>query len=170
MLIAGAFVLGLALTHAVLGALGGLVGPLLGLTARTWSLVTGSIFVIVGLMMADLIPISIGGSSLLGRYWERLHGLSGALLLGALLGLVATPCATPPLAAIVSLAASGQAAAQGALLLFTYAVGRAVPAVLIGLLASEFSTMERLAPHGRRLQIAGGWLIIIVGFYLIISA
>lgn len=169
-LIAGGFVLGLALTYALLGALGGFVGLRLGLSAGTWGWLVGGIFIAAGLVMADVLPLEFASASALRRYWDRLHGLPGALALGALLGLVATPCATPPLAAVVSFAASGKAVVPGALLLFVYALGHAVPAVLLGLLAGGLSALERFAPWGRALQIGGGWLIIILGFYLIVSA
>jgi len=169
-LVAGAFVLGLGLTYALLGALGGFVGPLLGLSPRVWSWLVGGICVAAGLVMAQVIPLEFPGVSVLGRCWARLHGLPGALVLGALLGLVATPCATPPLVVIVSVAAAQRAVAFGALLLFVYALGHGLPAVLIGLLAGSLRALERLAPYGRVLQIVGGWLIIAVGLYLIATA
>lgn len=169
-LIAGAFVLGLAITYALLGALGEFAGPLLGLSAQTWAWLVGAAFIAAGLVMADVVPLEFAGVSPLRRYWDRLHGLPGAVALGALLGLVATPCAAPPLVAVISFAASGKTAVPGAVLLFVYALGHAVPAVLLGLLAGGLSALERFAPWGRALQIAGGWLIIILGFYLILSA
>jgi len=169
-LIASAFVLGLALTYSLLGALGGFVGPLLGLSRQTWSWLVGGICIAAGLVMAQVLPLEFASVSMLGRYWDRLRGLPGALALGLLLGVVATPCATPPLVIIVSVAAAQQAVAFGALLLFVYGIGHAIPAVLIGLLAGGLTALERPAPYGRILQVAGGWLIIAVGFYLIIVA
>ncbi|MGD9495213.1 MAG: cytochrome c biogenesis CcdA family protein [Armatimonadota bacterium] len=169
-LIAGAFVLGLALTYSLLGAIGGFVGPLLGLTPRAWAWLVGAVCIAAGLVMAQVLPLEFAGVSALERCWGRLHGLPGALVIGALLGLVATPCATPPLAVIVSLAAARQAAGLGAVLLFAYALGHAVPAVAMGLVAGGLSAFDRMAPYGRGLQLAGGWLIIAVGFYLIIRS
>ena len=170
MLVAGAFVLGLALTYSLLGALGGFVGPLLGLSAAVWSWLVGGICIAAGLVMAQIVPLEFASVSGLRRFWDRLHGLPGALALGVLLGLAATPCATPPLAVIVSVAAAHRVAAFGALLLFVYAIGHALPAVLIGLLAGGLKTLDRLSPYGHALQIAGGWLIIAVGIYLIVIA
>ena len=166
----GALVLGLGLTYALLGALGGFVGPMLGLSQRAWAFVVGGVCIVAGLAMAQVIPLEFAAASPLRRLWHRLHGLPGALALVALLGLVATPCATPPLAIIISLAAAHQHVLLGAVLLFVYALGHAAPAVLIGLLAGSLRALERLAPYGRVLQIAGGWVIIALGLYLIAGA
>ena len=169
-LIAGAFLLGLALTYTLLGALGGFVGPLLGLSPRAWAWVVGAICIAAGLFMAEILPLEFPGASLVTRFWGRLKGLPGALALGVLLGLVATPCATPPLVVIVSVAAAHRVVAFGALLLFVYAIGHGLPAILIGLLAGSLSCLQRLSPYGRALQITGGWLIIAIGFYLIVRS
>jgi len=169
-LIAGAFVLGLALTYALLGAVGGLVGPILGLSRELWLWLLGVVCIVAGLFMAEVLTVNLPSASLLVRFWPRLRGLPGALLLGMLLGLAATPCATPPLMVVVSVAAAHRVALFGALLMFAYAVGHALPAVLVGLLAGSLAGFDRLAPYGRGLQVAGGWLVIAVGFYLIIVA
>jgi cytochrome c-type biogenesis protein len=165
--VSGTFLLGLALTYALLGAAGSLVGPLLGLSRHQWLWAVGVICVVAGVFMAEVLPLEFPGVSLVARFWTRLRGLPGALLLGVLLGLVATPCATPPLVAVVSIASAQNAVAFGAVLLFAYAIGHGLPAILVGLLAGSLAAMEKLAPYGRALQIAGGWLIILVGFYLI---
>jgi len=167
---ATALVLGLGLTYALMGALGGFVGPRLGLSPRTWSFVVGGVCILAGLVMAQVVPLELAAPAPLRRVWHRLHGLPGALALGALLGLVATPCATPPLAIVMSLAAAHQHAVLGATLLFAYALGHAAPAVAIGLLAGSLHAFERLAPCGRVLQIAGGWVIIGLGLSLVASA
>ncbi|MGQ9732788.1 MAG: cytochrome c biogenesis CcdA family protein [Candidatus Zipacnadales bacterium] len=169
-LVAAAFLGGLSLTYTVLGLIGGLVGPLLGLPRAGWGWVVGGICIAVGLMMAALLPVEFPGVSLVGRYWQRLKGFPGAVILGVLLGLVATPCATPPLAVIISFAAAEGAVLFGGVLLFVYAIGHGLPSVIIGLLAGSLQSLERLAPYGRLLQILGGWLIIGVGFYLIVTA
>ncbi|MBM3473046.1 MAG: cytochrome c biogenesis protein CcdA [Armatimonadetes bacterium] len=168
--IAAAFLGGLALTYTVLGVVGGLVGPLLGLSRAGWAYAVGGVCIAAGLLMTDILPLEFPGFSLLTRYWQRLKGVPGALALGVLLGLVATPCATPPLAVIVSVAAVQRAVAMAGVLLFVYALGHGLPAIVIGLLAGGLGGLERFAPYGRALQIVGGWLIIAVGLYLILKA
>jgi len=168
--VASAFLAGLVMVYTVLGVVGGLVGPLLGLSRATWGWIVGLVCIGAGLIMADILPFEFPGMSLVSRYWQRLRGIPGALVLGALLGLVATPCATPPLVVIVSLAASQDAVFMAGLLLCVYAVGHGLPAILIGLLAGSLRSLERMAPYGRALQVVGGWLIIAIGFYFIVTA
>ncbi len=168
--VGSAFLAGLAITYTLLGVIGALVGPLLGLSRAGWAWLVGGICIAAGLVMADLLPLEFPGLSLLSRYWQRLKGLPGAVAMGILLGLVATPCATPPLAVIVSFAAAQRTVALAGVLLFAYALGHGLPAIVIGLLAGGLRRLERLAPCGRILQIVGGWLIMVVGLYLILQA
>ena len=168
--VCAAFLLGLALVYGLLGAVGSLLVPVLGLSHRHLMWVVAGICIVAGAVIADVIPFEFAGSSPLTRYWQRLQGLPGALLMGVLLGLVATPCATPPLVAIMSLAATRGAVWLAVLLMVTYAAGHGLPAIIIGLAAGSLSGLQRFATRGRALQIAGGWLIIAVGFYLLATA
>ena len=92
--LAAAFVLGLALTYAMLGAVGSLLAPVLGLSHRGWLRVVGATCIVAGLFMAGLVPLDLPSFAPGSRLRERLRGAPGALILGALLGLAATPCAT----------------------------------------------------------------------------
>lgn len=58
-------------------------------------------------------------------------GKAGALLVGASLGLVWTPCAGPILASVLALAASAQAPGKATALLGLYAIGAGVPLLAI---------------------------------------
>lgn len=168
--IGATFLLGLCFVYCVLGALGSLVAPLLGLTRTHWAFIAGGVCIAAGVIMADIIRVEIPSFSLAPRYWDRLKGLPGAFVLGALLGVVATPCATPPLAAILSVAAAKQAAVLGAALMFVYGVGHGLPTIAIGLAAGRVSALQRFANRGRLLQVVGGWLLFALGVYLIATA
>jgi len=168
--IAAAFLLGLVIVYGVLGAGGAFVGATLGLSRTHWRYLTAAICLTAGAVMAKLLPVEIPGFSPLARTWHRLRGIPGAFLMGALLGLVATPCATPALAAILSVASSKQSPLFGFALMVAYAVGHALPAIGIALFASSISALRRFEAVGARLQVVGAWLIIAVGLYLLGSA
>lgn len=167
--VSGMFLLGLTVVYGLLGGLGSLLVPIAGLSHQHLMWLVGAICVLAGSLIADIIPLNLAGSSLLARYWEKLQGLPGAFVIGVLLGLVATPCATPPLAAIMSLAATRGAVWLGVVLMMAYALGHGLPAIVVGLAARSLGGLQRFASRGRVLQIVGGWLIIIVGFYLLIT-
>jgi cytochrome c-type biogenesis protein len=95
------------------------------------------------------------------------RGVPGALALGLVSGLVASQCATPVLAAILTYVMAEGAIVYGALLLFVYALGRGVPIVAAGTFAGvlkELSSFGRWAPT---LEKVSGVIIIGVGLYLV---
>ena len=116
-LVAAGFLAGLTLVYVALGVAGSLAGSALGLSRGTWSLLLAIVCLAAGLLAADLLPVELPAFSPLMRFWGRLSGIPGAVVLGVLLGLVATPCATPPLVAILSFAAAPGATGYAAALL-----------------------------------------------------
>jgi cytochrome c-type biogenesis protein len=170
-LLAGTFLVGLSLTYAALGLLAGsFVAPILGLSRRQWFLVVGVVCLAAGICMADLLPLELPGFSLAHRWWGRLVGVPGALVLGALLGLVATPCATPRLAVLLTLATAHRGGAFGAWLLLVYGLGHGLPAMVMGSAAGALTSLDRLGRHTQTIRTVGGWLLMAVGLYLLLSA
>ena len=89
------------------------------------------------------------------------QGKLGALALGAALGLVWTPCAGPVLASILTLIATANSLASGAVLLLVYAVGAAIPLLAIGWGGQAVTIRVKvLARYSRRLQQGFGAAII----------
>jgi cytochrome c biogenesis protein CcdA/thiol-disulfide isomerase/thioredoxin len=74
--------------------------------------------------------------------------LGGGLLLGASLGLVFVPCAGPVLAAITVVGATQEVGARAIVLTLSYAVGAAVPMLLVAF--GGRSAMNALRPHARQ--------------------
>ena len=106
----------------------------------------------------------------LGRLRERirLRGMSGALALGLVSGLVASQCATPVLAAILTYVMSQEGALlYGALLLFVYALGRGVPIVLAGTFTGALKQLRALARWSAIMERVSGVVIIGVGLYFL---
>ena len=112
---------------------------------------------------------ALGGglSSAAGRFQAR--GLTGQFLLGALLGLVWTPCSGPTLGAAVSLAASRDTLAQAAGTMLCCGAGACVP-----LLAIAYGSRRTLVARRRTLATAaraarpwlGGLLIAVAALIL----
>src|SRR5215204_6196263 len=76
--------------------------------------------------------------------------LGGGFLLGASLGLVFVPCAGPVLAAITVVGATQDVGARAIVLTVSYAIGAAIPMLLVAF--GGRSAMNRLRPHAHRIR------------------
>ena len=162
------FAVGLAVTFMLLGVVASLVGGLVGGTSRLWYYVVAAVCLLIGLSMlgAFRLPEVSGLARLRERI--RLRGLPGALALGLVSGLVASQCATPVLAAILTYVMSQEGAlAYGAALLFVYALGRGVPIVLAGTFAGALKQLQSLGRWSPLMERISGVIIVGVGLYFL---
>ena len=83
--------------------------------------------------------------------------VGGGFFLGATLGLVFVPCAGPVLATVTVVAAQNTVGLRAIVLTLAYAIGAAVPMLLIALGGREASA--RLRRHADTLRIASGVMI-----------
>lgn len=130
---------GMAASFALIGLLLGALGPALGIDSEHVRVFGAALLIAFGLVMLVpalnrrftewMLPIASGANAASAR----LDGgsLGGALLLGAVLGLVWSPCSGPLLASALTLVASEGGATRGALLLGLFGVGAATPLVAV---------------------------------------
>lgn len=154
------FVLGFAVPFAVLGWAAGLLNVLeRSVFAQA---VMGGVVVVLGVLLAR------GRLVREVRIHRRLPTgtLAGAPLLGFVFGVGWTPCLGPTAGAILTLSASvsGGVSGRGAFLGLVYALGLGLPFILLAVGVGRLSaTLEVLRRHGRRLQVAGGGLLVLAG-------
>ena len=160
------FVVGLALVMSILGAMAALMGTLFGQVGTYWYFVVAVILMVMGLQLSGMINLKLGGAS--QKFLPQRTGLIGALILGALFGLVLSPCASPVLAVILTLAAVKGEVAYGSSLLFAYALGQGTLIILAGTFTGviESFLQSRGAKFGTIMQQAAGYLIFLVGAYI----
>ncbi|MGA2341884.1 MAG: cytochrome c biogenesis CcdA family protein [Steroidobacteraceae bacterium] len=133
--------LGLALSFAIVGlalaAAGAAIDPdILRTTGGVLLAVFGAILLIPPL--SELFARAAGalgnsGHQLLARI--TLDGLPGQFLVGALLGIVWSPCVGPTLGAATTLASQGKDLGQISLLMLLFGIGAAAPLILLGSLS-----------------------------------
>jgi cytochrome c-type biogenesis protein len=162
-----AFAVGLAITFMMLGVVAALLGAWIGTGSRWWYYLVAAICFVIGLQMLGVIhfamPMTFGGL----RERIPLKGVLGALALGLVSGLVASQCATPVLAAILTYVMAEGALVYGATLLFIYALGRGVPVVLAGTFTGALKSMQSLGRWSPVIEKASGVIVLVVGFYFL---
>jgi len=85
----------------------------------------------------------------------------GGLLIGFSLGLLWTPCVGPILASVISLSITGEVSTQSALITFSYAIGTALPMLMIMLAGSTaLQKVPWLVKNTGKIQKAFGVLMI----------
>ncbi len=162
------FTIGLAITFMLLGIIASLVGGLLGGTTRVWYYLVAAVCFVIGLQMLGVLKLNT--PSWFGSLREKVKtkGLLGALLLGLISGLVASQCATPVLAAILTYVMAQKAGlVYGAVLLFLYSLGRGVPIVLAGTFTGVLKNLRAAGRWSEWVEKISGGIILIVGFYFI---
>lgn len=166
LLLSAVFVLGMSLVFSAIGAAAGMVGH--AILVGSWAYyAVAAICVVIGLQMLGVVDIPLDRLNrwLPQRRPER-GGIVGALLFGMLFGVVATPCSTPILAAIATLAAAGGDAAKGAVLLFVYGLGKGVPLLLLGVASGSLAFMRSASRFTPALTKLGGIALLGAAAYL----
>lgn len=90
-------------------------------------------------------------------------------MLGGVFALGWTPCLGPTLAGVLSVAAGteGTTAARGVVLIIAYCLGLGLPFVALAFgSSSALRGVGWLRRNSRNIQIAGGMLLVVVGFAL----
>ncbi|NWF93098.1 MAG: sulfite exporter TauE/SafE family protein [Syntrophaceae bacterium] len=160
------FIIGLSFTFTVLGAIASLFGGLFGMISRTWYFIIGGVAIAIGLHLIGLFSLNIPNPV---NLQAKGRGIIGAFLLGALFGIVSSPCATPVLALILAFVASKGEIVYGTSLLFTYALGHCALIFLAGTAAGfvesfvQSKGITRITEWGKRI---GGSIVVLVGIYL----
>lgn len=131
--------LGMALSFGVIGVLLGTVGQAVGLDgdvvrmAGGWLLIAFALVMLVPAWNERFTQWMTPLASEAQAASSRLSGgsLGSALLLGAVLGLVWSPCSGPLLASALTMVASEGGAVRGGVILGLFGLGAAVPLVAV---------------------------------------
>ena len=160
------FVLGLTITFTVLGIIAGAMGRLFGDVGNFWNYVLPPVAILLGLYLLGVFNFNIGISQ---RFMPRRKALLGAFLMGLFFGIVASPCATPVLAVILTFAAAQKKIAYSGGLLLAYALGHWVLVLGAGIsvgFAQRILASKGISNFFTYSKKAGGVILIGVGIYL----
>jgi len=165
--LSAAFALGMAITLALLGVIAALIGGIIGGSTHLWYYVVAAVCIVMGLQLLGVVEIPL--PDLAARQRERIsrRGVLGALLLGLVSGLAASGCATPALAAILTLVMARGSLLYGASLLITYGLGRGLPIVILGGFAGMVRALPRVMAVTAIVEKASGVLMVAIGLYFL---
>ncbi|MFI8560021.1 protein-disulfide reductase DsbD [Pseudomonas putida] len=172
-LLAGVYVLSMALVYAGLGVIAALLGASLqAWLQQPWLLASlAALFVVLALPMFGAFELQLPAAlrDRLDRAGQGTRGgnVYGAALLGALSGLLLGPCMTAPLAgALLYIAQSGDVL-QGALVLFSLGLGMGVPLLLLVTLGNRY--LPRPGAWMNRVKGVFGFVFLAMALYTVRS-
>ena len=165
------YVLGMAVTYTVAGALAALAGSQVqAIFQKPWILATfAGLFVVMALGMFGLFEIQMPTAiqSRLSQLANKQKGgtFYGTAVVGALTALIVTTCVAPPL--IGALAVIGQSGdmVRGASALFVLSIGMGTPLLLVG--ASAGKVLPRVGPWMNAIKAGFGVMMIGMAIWML---
>ena len=168
---------GLTLSFLTIGLFVATIGFSIGLDSEAFRTFGAVILVLAGslLAMPSLQTRFALAAAPIGSWAEERFGgqdrggLAGQFGLGILLGAVWTPCVGPTLGAASVLAARGESLLQVSLTMLLFAVGTAIPLVLLGALSREalMRWRGRMMMTGQHGKAALGIILLMTGTLLL---
>jgi cytochrome c-type biogenesis protein len=159
------FIIGMILTHVVLGLAAGLGGQwVAGVFGRGWGFVLGPLLIVLGLMWAGWLRIPLRS---FGFRATRPAAAWGAFLLGIPFAIAVCPVCTPALLVLLGVTAGMGSALLGVVLLLSFAFGRAVPIAVGAFALGWLENLKFLARYRRGFEIAGALTLILAGLYML---
>ncbi len=164
-LMGGAFVAGMMVTHVVLGVAAALGGDWVkGIMGREWGLFLGPLLIVMGFMWSGWLNIRLPWFGVKGR---RVTGIGGAFLLGIPFSVAVCPFCTPALLVVLTASAAIGSVGFGISLLFAFALGRSIPVMLGAWSMGWLESLKILSRYQRGLEIMAGLVLILSGIYLL---
>lgn len=158
------FVLGLGVTFAILGITAASFGKVFGQIGTYWYVIMAAVAIIMGLQLLGVLQISLPGLKMVP---VKTKGILGSFLMGLFFGLVASPCATPVLAVIMTYLAVKGDLVFGGLMLFVYGFGHGVPLLIAGTFTGALKSLRQFQRYSSIITYASGGILILLGAYLL---
>lgn len=165
------FVIGLAITFTIMGAIAVVVGRLFGDVGTFWPWIIAIVCIVMAAHLWELWTFAVPES--LTRYRPRHSGVIGAFALGMLFGIVSAPCAAPILVVVLTFIASKANLPYGLALLWTYAIGHCLLIVVAGTsmgVAKHLLESPNFSKANYYTKRIAGLMIAVVGVYILLQS
>lgn len=159
------FVLGMIVTHIILGFIAGLGGEWVQrLIGRAWGLVLGPLLIALGFVWSGWIRVPVPALKFTAK---RATSLWGAFALGVPFSVAVCPVCTPALIVLLGAVAALGAPLFGMTLLLAFALGRAIPIALGAWAVGWLEGLKGLSRAQKLFETAGGVVLILTGLYML---
>lgn len=166
------YVLGFGVVFVLMGSLFALGGTLLSSYRFVLARIGGVFVIIFGLSMTGVFRFSFLRFLETERHFSLIKYLkpgnpASSFLFGATFAFGWTPCIGPVLGSALTLAATSGTVFEGSFLLTIFALGLAVPFLIIAIgIGSASRHLERLTPYLGAVSVVGGIFLVILGALL----
>jgi len=163
------FVLGFSLVFVIMGALVGLVGVAISPNSPLVQRLSGSLLVAFGLFMLAAWKVPwLNYEKRLTPVLGTTTGYLRSFLTGSIFCVAWTPCVSPLLGGVLTLAWGSQTVWQGAYLLAIYSVGFGVPFLVMGTAFGSISPLlKRIQRHSQLVYVVSGALLLAIGILIL---
>ena len=159
------FVLGMIVTHAVLGVVAGFGGEWVAkLLGRFWGLVLGPLLIVLGIAWLGLFTLPLPAMSFRAK---RATGVWGAFVLGIPFSIAVCPFCTPALVVLLGVVAAIGSPLLGLVLLVAFAIGRTIPIALGAYATGWLEHLKPLDRYRRVVEVLGALVLIATGLYML---
>lgn len=160
------FAVGTSFTYTSLGIFAAYAGRLMGTASSWWYIALGVLMLAMAAQVLGIITL-IPSKNLINGKMGR--GYLGALAAGCLAGLFSSPCSTPVLVVLLSIAVKDGNAIHGGGLLLLYSFGHSILAVAAGTSIGFANRIMRSEGYGRLSEViryVTAGLILLLSFYM----
>lgn len=164
------FTLGFSVVFLMMGIAAGALGQILVSIKPVLIRVGGALVILFGLQLAGVFKLMPLLKEIRYQGEIRATGMAKAFLFGLAFAFGWSPCVGPILASILVIAANQATLLKGMTLLAVYSMGLAIPFLLTAVLLERFfNFFDAVKNHFRKIEIAGGLILIAVGLLMVLN-
>jgi cytochrome c biogenesis protein CcdA len=167
------FLIGMVISMAALGGIIGYASELISVSfGNYWKIAAGLVSIFFGLLTMDFLPFKMPGVKI--NMEKKKTGTLASILFGLTIGgltLACSGCCNPVFPIILAVSFVKGSFVWGMLLMVAYAFGYGLTfaAIIIGIGLGLGKTSRTFEKAGKVLKYAGGIIMIVIGFYLLIT-
>jgi cytochrome c-type biogenesis protein len=163
------FMAGMAVVFTLVGTLAGLVSININPASPLVRQISGGLLIFFGIFMlgSGFLPW-LNFEKRFSPGLDRRRGYVTSFLIGASFTVAWTPCLSPILGSVLTIALNSETAGKGALLLAVYSLGLGLPFLFIGAFFSTLTPLlKSLGRFSRWVYFVGGALLLIAGILIL---